>query len=336
MRSGGWRRRPPARLVPAALNLVDALLALVVLAGLYAGWRRGFVLGTVGLAVLLATLLLAFRGYPYAARWLEGNGWLADPWVLPAAFLGTFVGVRLLLGALANRLVAVVPHRAHAHPVNRTLGLLPGFADGLVNALVVSVLLLAVPLLDGLTTLTRESAIATHLSVPAQWLEARLTPIFEEAVSRTVSRMVVQPGSRERIPLPYTVANPRPRPDLEARMLELVNRERAAQGLAPLRADPELAEVARAHSRDMFARGYFSHIAPDGKDPFDRMRQAQVRYITAGENLALAPTLALAHQGLMDSSGHRANILRPAFGRVGIGIVDGGMRGQMVTQNFRN
>jgi uncharacterized protein YkwD len=318
------------------LNLVDALLALVILGGTFAGWRRGFVLGTLGLAVLVATLLLAFWGYQYPARWLEQHRVLASPWALPAAFLGTFVLVRVVLGALANRLVAAVPHKAHAHAVNRTLGLLPGFADGLVNAMVVSVLLLAVPLFDGLTAQTRESAIATRLAVPAEWLESRLTPIFQEAVSRTMNRMVVKPGSREGVPLAFTVSNPRPRPDLEAQMLQLVNQERAAQGLGPLRTDPELAAVARAHSRDMFARGYFSHVTPEGKDPFDRIRQAQVRYITAGENLALAPTLQQAHQGLMNSPGHRANILRPAFGRVGIGIVDGGMRGQMVTQNFRN
>lgn len=322
--------------MPTSPNLVDALLALVVLAGVYAGWRRGFVLATLGVGVLLATLLVAFWGYPCPARWIEQNGWLASPWALPAGFLGTFVVVRVLLGAVANRVVAAVPHKAHVHTVNRALGLAPGFIDGLVNAMIVAVLLLAVPLVDALTTLTRESVIATRLSQPAQWLEARLTPIFEEAVSRTVNRSVVQPGTRERIALPYTVANPKARPDLETQMLDLLNRERALRGLGPLLADPELAEVARAHSRDMFGRGYFSHIAPDGKDPFDRMRQARVRYITAGENLALAPTLAQAHQGLMHSPGHRANILRPAFGRVGIGIVDGGMRGQMVTQNFRN
>jgi uncharacterized protein YkwD len=38
----------------------------------------------------------------------------------------------------------------------------------------------------------------------------------------------------------------------------------------------------------------------------------------------------------MDSPGHRANILRPAFGRLGVGVLDGGVRGLMVTQNFRN
>ena len=48
------------------------------------------------------------------------------------------------------------------------------------------------------------------------------------------------------------------------------------------------------------------------------------------------PTLPIAHNGLMNSPGHRANILRPEFGRVGIGIMDGGLRGLMVTQKFRN
>ena len=86
----------------------------------------------------------------------------------------------------------------------------------------------------------------------------------------------------------------------------------------------------------MFVRGYFSHYTPEGKDPFQRMHDAGVTYRTAGENLALAPTLQLAHTGLMNSPGHRANILHPQFGRVGIGILDGGRRGIMVSQEFRN
>jgi uncharacterized protein YkwD len=95
-------------------------------------------------------------------------------------------------------------------------------------------------------------------------------------------------------------------------------------------------EVARAHSKDMFVKSYFSHINKDNESPAQRARNAGVRFITAGENLALAPTLKLAHEGLMNSPGHRANILRRSFGRVGIGILDGGKHGLMVTQNFRN
>jgi uncharacterized protein YkwD len=86
----------------------------------------------------------------------------------------------------------------------------------------------------------------------------------------------------------------------------------------------------------MFTRGYFSHNTPENKTPFDRMRESEVRFRTAGENLALAPTLSIAHTGLMNSPGHRANILQSNFGRLGIGVLDGGKRGLMITQNFRN
>jgi uncharacterized protein YkwD len=93
--------------------------------------------------------------------------------------------------------------------------------------------------------------------------------------------------------------------------------------------------VARGHSIDMLQRGYFAHETPEGRTPFDRMRDGGVRFTVAGENLALAPTVTLAHQGLMGSPGHRANILRPEFTRVGIGaaVADGR---RMFTQNFAN
>jgi uncharacterized protein YkwD len=119
-------------------------------------------------------------------------------------------------------------------------------------------------------------------------------------------------------------------------MLALVNMERKKHGLKSLTGDPEMTTVARKHSKDMFGRGYFSHTSPEGFTPFDRMARDGVTFLTAGENLALAQTLTIAHNGLMKSPGHRANILNPAFGRLGIGILDGGIYGFMVTQNFRN
>jgi uncharacterized protein YkwD len=119
-------------------------------------------------------------------------------------------------------------------------------------------------------------------------------------------------------------------------MLALVNAERVERGLKPLAADPEITPVARAHSQDMFSRGYFSHYTPEGKDPFDRMKSAGIKYYSAGENLALGQTLRICHEGLMNSPGHRANILNPSYGRLGIGILDGGAYGLMISQEFRN
>jgi uncharacterized protein YkwD len=317
-----------------ALNLVDVLLGLIVLLGAWGGWRRGFIVAALELLALVGALAAALWGYARAATLLQPG--LDEVWARPLAFVLLFLLVRLLLGRLLLHRARGLPQQAHAHGANRALGLLPGAANGLIDATLAVMLLLALPLPGDFSTAARDSRLAQRLAEPAQWVEAKLGPVFDEAAGRTFNLLTVRPESDERIALPFRVTDPRPRPELEARMLELVNQEREKEGLRPLRADPEAAEVARAHSRDMFARGYFSHVTPEGADPFDRLRRGGVRFMLAGENLALAPTLELAHRGLMNSPGHRANILRPGFGRVGIGILDGGRRGLMVTQNFRN
>lgn len=119
-------------------------------------------------------------------------------------------------------------------------------------------------------------------------------------------------------------------------MLEMINAERREHGLRPLEMDPELRDVARKHSRDMFQRGFFSHVNPDGENPFDRMREEGIRFGTAGENLAMAPTVRIAHEGLMQSPGHRANILNRSFGKVGIGVYASSGYNKVFTQVFTN
>lgn len=66
----------------------------------------------------------------------------------------------------------------------------------------------------------------------------------------------------------------------------------------------------------------------------DRLRQDNVFFTIAGENLAFAYSVEQAHDGLMESPGHRANILAGMYSRVGIGIIDAGLFGLMITQTF--
>ncbi|HVF12468.1 MAG TPA: CvpA family protein [Actinomycetota bacterium] len=119
----------------------------------------------------------------------------------------------------------------------------------------------------------------------------------------------------------------------EKAILEAVNKERASRGLKVLTAHREIQKVARLHSADMYNRGYFAHLNPDGKDPFQRMADGKVTFTYAGENLALAPTITMVHQGLMNSPRHKENILKPEFTDLGIGVYKGPY-GLMVTQNF--
>jgi uncharacterized protein YkwD len=66
------------------------------------------------------------------------------------------------------------------------------------------------------------------------------------------------------------------------------------------------------------------------------MTDGNVSFWLAGENIALAPSYELAEIGFMNSPKHRDNILDPKYGRIGIGIIDLGIYGKMVTQNFAN
>lgn len=319
-----------------SITLVDVILVIVVLLSVFNGWRRGFILGLLDLLGWAVVLLTGLRFYQPVAKWLGRFELWSHVWDQPIAFFLIASVVVVLYQILVHVLLRDLPKEAHEHRSNQVLGILPGLANGVITAALVAALLLSVPISETLHAQARESALANRLAVHAERLESALHPVFAEAVAETLNLLIVQPDSHERVNLPYKVANTRTRPDLEARMLDLVNNERAAAGLGPLAPDPELTDVARRHSSDMFARGYFAHDTPEGLDPFDRMRAGGVRFSTAGENLALAPTLPVAHNGLMNSPGHRRNILEPRFGRLGIGIIDGGLRGIMVTQNFRN
>ena len=320
-----------------SFNLIDIGIIVLVLLSVLNGWRRGFILGTLDLLGWASVLVAGLRFYQPVARWLGAHVDLwPEVWDRPIAFVAIAILAGGLVQVVGYLLLRRVPKEVHEKTFNQLLGVVPGLANGLITAALVAALLLAIPFNEALRERARESPLVNRLAVYAERLEAALHPVFAEAVAETLNLLTIQPESHERVSLPYTVANPRPRPDLEARMLELVNKERVAAGLKPLAPDPELTEVARRHSTDMFARGYFAHDTPEGLDPFDRMREANVRFVTAGENLALAPTVQVAHRGLMNSPGHRENLLHPQFGRVGIGIMDGGIRGLMVTQNFRN
>jgi len=121
----------------------------------------------------------------------------------------------------------------------------------------------------------------------------------------------------------------------EAGMLALMNEERARQGIAPLAWSGELARVAMSHAADMRIAGRASPRSRDGSTLEDRLVDSGIRIKAAAENVAQAGDVVTAHRGLMDSKGHRANILDPRFGHVGIGLVSDGTReGVYVVQNF--
>ena len=318
------------------MNLIDILLVLIVLIAIWAGWSKGFIYGITDLIIWLGSLLMGFFLYQPFGDFLRKTFPSLNVWTLPLAFIATIIFFRVLFSFILYRLVHTAPREAHQTTANRAFGILPGLVTGGIYAAIVAALLLSLPMWNGLTKEARESKIANQLGVQVAWLDEKFSPIFGEAAKATMNRIMVKPESDETVDLHYTVTDVKTRSDLEAEMLVLVNKERIKRRIPPVKADPELTQVARAHSTDMFARGYFSHYTPEKKDPFDRMKASGIKFLTAGENLALGRTLKICHEGLMNSPGHKANILNPSFGRLGIGIIDGGIYGLMISQEFRN
>jgi uncharacterized protein YkwD len=129
-------------------------------------------------------------------------------------------------------------------------------------------------------------------------------------------------------PVPKPVPKPAPAPSQpptgtaaeEQQALALLNADRAANGLAPVRANSKLASLAGDYAQDMINRNFFAHNNPEGQTPFDRMRERGISFGYAGENLAINTSVAGAEQAFMNSPGHRANILNPRYTQVGIGV----------------
>jgi uncharacterized YkwD family protein len=120
----------------------------------------------------------------------------------------------------------------------------------------------------------------------------------------------------------------------EAEMLKLVNEARAQNNVPALKIDMELSNVARIKSQDMIDNNYFSHYSPKYGSPFDMMKSFNINFVKAGENIAGNQNVANAHNSLMNSPGHRKNILDPSYTHIGIGIKKGGTYENMFTQMF--
>ena len=117
-------------------------------------------------------------------------------------------------------------------------------------------------------------------------------------------------------------------------VLELLNRDRANNGLPPLMLDPELSRIARIKSQDMKDNRYFAHLSPTYGTAGQMLTHFGYAYNGAGENIAHHATVEKSQAAFMSSPGHRANILGRQWVKVGIGVVFDDQGYVYVTQLF--
>lgn len=325
------------------LNVVDAAILLIVILGLLIGLASGFVRGVVNILCGLLTLLVMILGYAPLSTWLRATFGLTPRPAILLAFALLALASQFLCSfgvyRLAAPLMRLVSRSRPLRRLDHLLGVLPGALTGIAIAgAILAPLAFALPE-PYLGAAIHDARLAPPLLradakvLVALDLQPRLLPAVE-----ALGTGVVAPPSEERRQLPFRVAarDLAPDPQAEARLFALVNEARAQAGLKPLAFDSALVTIARAHALEMFEQGYFAHDSTVTGSPFDRMKAAGISFTVAGENLAYAPSVDIAHRGLMNSLGHRANILSPDFGRVGIGVIRSRDFGLMIVQDFRN
>jgi uncharacterized protein YkwD/uncharacterized membrane protein required for colicin V production len=318
---------------------MDLLLVGFIALYAYRGYRRGFIvealeLGGLLIGVALALSLNAVFGAPFrlfgmspGAANFTGGAVIFVIWAVGAMLLARRVQGRTGPGAVSAPF--------------RTGGVVLGAGWALLLGSFLIVLITAIPSpsfvnraiarsLVGTTVLSAESPFYSMVEGLATREARNLVLFVRQYLARFEPEKQIEPEDCLDIESSGDIGIDAA---TEEALLELVNGERDGRGLGRLAPHSRMREVARTHSSDMYERGYFCHRNPDGLDPFDRFREAEVLYLVAGENLALAPTVELVHRGLMNSPRHRDNILKEGFTNLGVGVYKGPF-GLMVTQNF--
>lgn len=323
----------------SSFNWVDAVIILVFAFYAVEGFALGFTLGLVDFLSFALSFLIALKYYALLGSLLVKTFSLSIGFADAIGFLLAAFLSEIIIGAVFRKFtVAYVSKKFHSNKkianLDKTLGVLPGLLSSAVLITFFLTLVISLPLSPFLKNAVFSSKIGSLMVSNTQGLEKRLNNVFGGAVSDTLNFLTVEPKSEEAVKLNFTTDKFSTDFSSEQQMFAMVNSERASRGISKLSFDENLAKVGRAHCEDMFVRGYFSHYTPEGLSPFDRMSAANISFNAAGENLALAPNVTVAMQGLMQSPGHKANILSTSFGRVGVGVIDGGIYGEMFCQEF--
>lgn len=165
-----------------------------------------------------------------------------------------------------------------------------------------------------------------------------VTVFYDVHEEDTVTALQVIDGELEqKRPQIYAEPDGELKEGFEFLLFELTNSARIQRELPLLKWDEATRETARKHSEDMAENRYFSHTNLVGKSPFDRMGDDGISFFVAGENLAYGQYSSIfAHEGLMNSMGHRENIVKPDFGYLGVGVSFNSDDQPYFTANFFN
>ena len=318
------------------MNWTDVLAALIFLLYVYEDFRRGFLRSTADLIGMVLAFIVGLNLYAQLANILSEYIKLAPNIINPLSFLIIWLGVQLIFFLFSKLISYWTPQQVKDSTINKALAIVPSICRGIIFIGVIMILLVVAPLDQIHKTYITDSYIGGLTVKYALNDEDKLEKIFGNPAFETLAFAANHQSDEPMVMLGFNSTAVNFDPASEQYIFSQINIERQKVGLNTLASNPLLQNVARAHSRDMLLRGYFSHDCLDGKTQFNRMVNANVAFAETAENIALAPTAPVVETGLMNSPKHKQNILDPSFNSVGVGVIDTGGHGLLVTEDFTN
>lgn len=318
-------------------NWIDLAFLLLILYFIFT--QKGFINTFLEAVAFVFSLIFSYRLYAIFGKLLVVNFSFPKGIAQAVGFFIAWFLAEILFSVIALPFLAKFFYRFQKHKLNRSLGFLAAIVQASTIFLFFVSLVFSFPVRGQVKQALLDSKTAPFFIDISRSMEKQVKNVLGEAVTETLNFITIKPQSDETVDLGIKPDQKQLSYDLQSEkiMFESVNKERQSRGIRPLIFDDELRDLSRDYAMEMFRHGFFSHnSAVDGSTPADRADRKNISYLVIGENLAFAPDVYIAHDGLMNSEGHKRNILSEEFGKVGIGVVDGGVYGKMFVQEFTN
>lgn len=315
-------------------NWIDLVILITLAFFVWQGYELGFWIFIIDFLAFLGSFLISLRVYKLLGNFLDSSFSLGHSLSNVLGFIIAAFVIEAILRFFLIKLLEKLPQKIWNNKLNKFLGILPALGEGIILISFILTLILGLPVSPSIKNNISSSKIGGFIVNQTSGFEKALNDAFGGLAQDALNYQTIEPGSNERVSLPKTSGQLSIDMASENEMFKAVNGERAKAGVHPLTWVPKITVVARNYARYMWENNYFGHISPTGQNVGDRLTGAGIMFTLAGENLALAPTEPIAMTGLMNSEGHRENILDSKFNRVGIGVIDNGYYGKIFVQVF--
>lgn len=315
-------------------NYIDLIIIIVIFYYGYLSLKHTFWNIFSDLISFVSSIAVSVVLFRYVSRFISLNFNLN----IQASNLIGFIFIAIVLEFLISNFIYFLinrfPEKLKQPKLLNKFSIAVGFLQGLMMCIFFINLVYYLPIKPNIKIDIESSKIAKYILFRNQNVQEVYEEVFDPNIFNSLSYLTVKPEEGKRISLDIRRLSLKSDQFSEKAMLDKINNERSSLAITKLTYSQDLSLVAQEYAQDMWERKYFSHYSPEGQDVGDRLKRYKIKYTFAGENLALAPSVEIAHKGLMGSEGHRKNMLDARFVKVGVGVVDNGIYGKIFVQVF--